>query len=61
MPDDDGPQGLHPAARACRRCRAALEVALHLPARIGQPAYAIFRCAACGAVEWVAEAEDGRV
>lgn len=41
--------------RVCQRCGATLHVALHLSERIGQPAYDIFRCTVCGAVEWVAQ------
>lgn len=41
--------------RLCERCGAALQIALHLPERIGQPAYDIFRCPACGFVDWVAQ------
>jgi RNase P subunit RPR2 len=43
------------SARICQRCGATLQAALHLPQRIGQPAYVIFRCAGCGLVEWVAQ------
>ncbi len=28
---------------------------MHLPERIGQPAYDIFRCVACGFIDWVAQ------
>ncbi len=42
-------------ARVCERCGTDLEAALRLPARIGQPAYDIFRCVACGLVDWVAQ------
>ena len=43
------------SVRVCQRCGATLQAALRLPERIGQPAYDIFRCDACGAVEWVAQ------
>ncbi len=41
--------------RVCQRCGGALEDAFHLPERIGQPAYDIFRCVACGLIDWVAQ------
>jgi hypothetical protein len=39
---------------ACRECGSASELAASIPARIGSPAYAIYVCAACGFVDWVA-------
>lgn len=54
MPNDNARPACA-SARTCQRCGAALQAALHLPQRIGQPAYVIFRCAGCGLVEWVAQ------
>lgn len=44
--------------RRCQRCGGVLEAALHLPERVGQPAYDIFRCIACGFVDWVARGPE---
>jgi len=55
VPHNDRIKPATGSPRICQRCGAALETALHLPERIGQPAYDIFRCLACGFVDWVAE------
>jgi hypothetical protein len=35
-----------------------LQTALHLPARLEQPAYDIFNCVACGFIAWVAQGPE---
>lgn len=50
----NGPQ------RLCERCGQTLQAALHLPARVGQPAYDISRCVACGFIEWVAQGPEAQ-
>jgi RNase P subunit RPR2 len=57
VPDDNARPACAPA-RTCQRCGADLQAALHLPQRIGQPAYVIFRCADCGSVEWVPQGPE---
>ncbi len=42
----------------CERCGQALQAALHLPARLKQPAYDIFNCTACGFIAWVAQSQE---
>lgn len=41
--------------RLCGRCGARTELAAHLPESLGQPAYDIFRCAACGFIDWLTQ------
>ena len=55
--DQTGPQWSpppRPHQDPCPRCGGALQAAMHLPERIGQPAYDIFRCVGCGFLAWVA-------
>jgi len=42
-------------ARACARCSAPLELLTVLPPAVDHSGYRIFRCAACGFVEWLAQ------
>lgn len=59
MPDDqDKTKPASGQPRRCERCGGTLELALHLPERLGQPAYEIFRCIACGLVDWVAQGPE---
>lgn len=51
------PTGVRPV---CARCGEALQTALHLPSRLGQPAYDIFNCIACGFIAWVARGQEQR-
>lgn len=57
MPEENTrpPTGHQPL---CERCGEALQVAMHLPARLGQPAYEIFNCLACGFIDWVAQSPE---
>jgi hypothetical protein len=41
--------------QTCNRCGAMLKLATSLPKRFESPPYDIFRCAACGFIEWVAQ------
>jgi hypothetical protein len=38
---------------ACTRCDAVMELRIAIGRFGDQPAYKIFRCEACGAVEWL--------
>lgn len=59
MPEDrTSPPATHQPP--CERCGEVLEAALHLPERVGQPAYDIFRCVACGFIAWVAHGPEGQ-
>ena len=40
---------------ACKRCGGLLQLSALLPKRLDSPAYEIFRCVACGFVDWVAQ------
>ena len=55
---DDNSRPRSDQQRLCERCGETLRSALHLPARVGQPAYDIFRCVACGFIEWVAHGSE---
>ncbi len=44
-----------PPSRPCPRCGDALRAAMHLPERLGEPAYDIFCCFGCGFLSWVAQ------
>lgn len=55
--DQTGPEGTSSPNQPqgpCPRCGEALRAAMHLPKRVGQPAYDIFRCVGCGFLAWVA-------
>ena len=40
----------------CERCDdGPLQHEMHIPAALGERGYRIFRCLACGYVQWVAE------
>jgi len=56
--DDDKSKPVTDPPRLCERCGEALQAVIHLPERIGQPAYDIFRCVACGFIEWVAHGPE---
>jgi hypothetical protein len=49
-----GSHGPDIGAPRCKRCGSATEMAQYLPQRIGSPAFNIFRCMACGFLDWVA-------
>ena len=43
----------------CGKCRESLEQLTHLPKRVNQPTYDIFRCRACGVVTAATMIESG--
>jgi hypothetical protein len=49
--------GVPQSARMCSRCGGTLKFALQIPRSVGQPAYEIFNCAACGLFNWIAQQE----
>lgn len=42
-------------SRLCSRCGGSLKLELALDKTPGQPPYQIFRCIACGLLDWVAQ------
>jgi uncharacterized protein with PIN domain len=57
LPDDPKTAFTPPVRAPCQRCGGALELATKLEKAPGRPAYEIFRCVACGLMEWVAQRE----
>jgi hypothetical protein len=44
-----------PNGNQCRRCGGELRLLTSIPSRLGEAAYLIFECPACGVLEWIVD------
>lgn len=50
--------GPRKASEKCKRCGGEVVLAETLPRSLGSPTYEIYRCRACGDIDWVAQDEN---
>jgi uncharacterized protein with PIN domain len=55
MPDETSQAAVSKSPQSCEKCGGALEHLTRLPKHFGSPPFDIFRCKACGRVNWIAQ------
>lgn len=59
MPDDVSPAGAaEPEQASCEKCGGLLEELTRLPKRFDHPTFDVFRCMACGVVNWIERPDE---
>jgi hypothetical protein len=55
IPDETPPAAVSKSPQSCEKCGGSLELLTRLPKQFDSPAFDIFRCMACGFVNWIAQ------